>query len=319
MTHPYQTQVIPKERRSRFIPLGPPPLKPVPWWHPGQPSLMQRPRERQARPLPPHPQLTMSNNLRPPKHLPPLRPIHLLAGKNLHLTNSNEFDGQFSQRRVDDNSLRSFPMSTVSNPGTNNPPTIDALVTSRQPGSIVRNLEKINNLEKKASHRQKPFVPVLQERELAYEGKVLATLGAPGSGGLSTHGSDATEMETSPSIGGSKAKAVSDQTTLHSTFSESPGHTSPTSRPVTHSVLSSSSQSIKPTSQSPEALSVSSTTPLIPLSTPPPPPLVTSSPHQPPTNPVPILREEVKFTKNNTFSTPSNSYLKLQRKHLPLE
>jgi len=53
--------------------------------------------------------------------------------------------------------------------------TIDTLGTKHQTGSIVRNLEKINDLEKKASHLQKPFLPgpVVTENNLVKEKKRL--------------------------------------------------------------------------------------------------------------------------------------------------
>jgi len=53
--------------------------------------------------------------------------------------------------------------------------TIDTLGTKHQTGSIVRNLEKINDLEKKASHLQKPFLPgpVVTENHLVKEKKKL--------------------------------------------------------------------------------------------------------------------------------------------------
>ena len=171
LTHPYQTQVIPKERRSRFIPLGPPPPKQVPWWHPAQPSL-QRSREHHYGPPP----ITMSNNLRAPNapSYHPSRPVYLPERQDSQLISSGEW-GTPVYKTQTENPLWVGPVFNDRKQGAPMPEgregsqsqlhvvhpqsTIDTLGTKHQTGSIVRNLKKINDLEKKASHLQKPFLP----------------------------------------------------------------------------------------------------------------------------------------------------------------
>jgi len=183
LTHPYQTQVIPKERRSRFIPLGPPAPKQVPWWHPAQPSL-QRSRDHHYGPG--SPPITMSNNLRAP-HAPsyhPSRPVYLPERQDSHLISSGHWGAPvyksqtehplwvgpvFNDRKQEGREASQSQLHVV------HASTIDTLGTKHQTGSIVRNLEKINDLEKKASHLQKPFLPgpVLTENHLVKEKKRL--------------------------------------------------------------------------------------------------------------------------------------------------
>jgi len=102
ITHPYQTQVIPKEEKTRFIPLAPPHKPNQLWWHPSQPSIVNRPptrhpvfnnfRESQRRVnyYGHHPPMT--NNLKaPPSYHSdsyPARPVQLAHYKDSKLISS---------------------------------------------------------------------------------------------------------------------------------------------------------------------------------------------------------------------------------------
>jgi len=102
ITHPYQTQVIPKEEKTRFIPLAPPHKPNQLWWHPSQPSIVNRPptrhpvfnnfreSQRRANYYSHHPQMT--NNLKAPPSYPtdsyPSRPVQLPHFKDSKLISS---------------------------------------------------------------------------------------------------------------------------------------------------------------------------------------------------------------------------------------
>jgi len=171
VTQPYQTQVIPKERRSRFIPLGPPAPKPVPWWHPAQPSLQRSREQASGHHYGPGPNpITMSNNLRAPNapNYHPSRPVYLPERQDSHLISSGEWGAPIYKSQTEHplwvgpvfkeagqekeessrSDLHAVPASAI-----------DSLGLKHRSGIIVRNLERINDLEKKASHLQKPFLP----------------------------------------------------------------------------------------------------------------------------------------------------------------
>jgi hypothetical protein len=204
VTHPYQTQVIPKEEKTRFIPLAPPHKPNQLWWHPSQPSIVNRPptrhpvfninsfRESQRRVnyYGHHPPMT--NNLKaPPSYTSdsyPARPVQLPNYKDSKLISSFDLlhaqpqvaSGQtveYKQKvpgapnniHVDRDRKQSgdlYQTSQELHPTTlstnfNYHPTIKNFAVNITEEMIEKNLERINTLERAATHIQQPFIPSL--------------------------------------------------------------------------------------------------------------------------------------------------------------
>jgi hypothetical protein len=216
ITHPYQTQVIPKEEKTRFIPLAPPHKPNQLWWHPSQPSIVNRPptrhpvfninsfRESQRRVnyYGHHPPMT--NNLKAPPSYPsdsyPARPVQLPHYQDSKLISSSDLlheqphgqhveykqkvgakENNIDADRDRKQSKDAYPTrqklgSTTLSTIFNHHPTIKSVAVNITEETIEKNLERIATLERAATHLQQPFIPSL-------------------------HTSDKTESSTSPASG----------------------------------------------------------------------------------------------------------------------
>jgi len=204
ITHPYQTQVIPKEEKTRFIPLAPPHKPNQLWWHPSQPSIVQRPptrhpvfpinnfRESQRRVnyYGHHPPMT--NNLKAPTSYIsdsfPARPVQIPSYKDSKLISSfdllhaqpqavagqpveyqqkeqqspNKIHVGHDRKPAEElfqtiHELQTTTLSTI----LNHYPTLKNSVLNHNEDTIEKNLERINTLERAATHIQQPFLPSL--------------------------------------------------------------------------------------------------------------------------------------------------------------
>jgi len=229
ITHPYQTQVIPKEEKSRFIPLAPPHKSNKLWWHPSQPSVINRPHvrhpvfnqntfrdhHRRNNQYNYHPQ--MSNNLKaPPSLIPdshPIRPVTLplhtdsnlvvdvtslnIQAKeaanqateqvqNLPNASMNNIRADHDRKQLVDlydtgPELQSTTLSTF----LNRHQAVKSFPVNITEEMIEKNLEKINTLERAATHIQQPFLPSLSKETYQLEYQNLVSSTTPVSGGLS--------------------------------------------------------------------------------------------------------------------------------------
>lgn len=204
VTHPYQTQVIPKEEKTRFIPLAPPHKPNQLWWHPSQPSIVNRPptrhpvfninsfRESQRRVnyYGHHPPMT--NNLKaPPSYISdsyPARPVQLHNYKDSKLISS--FDLLHAQPQVAPGQTVEYKQKVPGTPNNihvdrdrkqsgdlyqtiqellpttlstnfHHHPVIKNFAVNITEEMIEKNLERINTLERAATHIQQPFLPSL--------------------------------------------------------------------------------------------------------------------------------------------------------------
>jgi len=213
VTHPYQTQVIPREDKTRFIPLAPKQPPKQLWWHPsnpqktkahrnhGHPVFVPQSHNKYNRKVPVLSKNSdinpmKSNNLVRNKNYPqPERAVQIQANMNSKFTTSHNNVNllQIDKHVIKESYPREIHLTTQRTDilKEKNFNVNENRAIKNSLGKIEM-LEQIATLERKATHIQQPFLPRknLDSKESLHNDKQSDSIAiSPASGGISTQSS----------------------------------------------------------------------------------------------------------------------------------